>query len=223
MEGLIRFFIGAEAGIYLIAGIVLVVSLVRFLRFSSERRKTSFGLEQEVITKKIRSTFTMTALAAVMILAELFFVSYASVKFPDVSIQPTPTMAISAAVTDTGSILVGNPEVPTTGSGSQGGCITGQLGWKSPKEGDEIKGAVELLGTVNLPNLGFYKFEYKGAADLIWTTIAGANTPVVDGSLGGTWNSQNVTPGDFQLRIVAYNNQNNEFPACIITVHVLAP
>lgn len=226
MEGLINFFIHAEIGIYLIAGLILFIALVRLIKLSDEKKKTVFGLEKEIIVKRIRSAFTMLALSALMILAELFFVSYASVKYPNIKATATPTVEVQAA-TATSVMIMQNqmtyevlPIEKTTGSE---GCVENEIDWSSPKDGQEVRGAVELMGTVNVPNLGFYKFEYRAVSDTNWTTIAGANKPVIEGSLGGTWNSQNLTPGEYQLRIVAYDSQNDEYPACMITIRVVAP
>jgi hypothetical protein len=226
MEGLIKFFIRAEVGIYLVAGLVLFIALMRLIKLSNEKKKTVFGLEQEIIAKKIHSTFTMVALSALMILAELFFVSYASVKYPNISIKNTPTVEVQATPTISINAIQNGPtpEVSSTGAQSNSeGCVKGQIEWLSPKAGDEVKGSIELKGTVNVSNLGFYKFEYHAVGEANWTTIAGANQAVIEGPLGGTWNSQNVTPGDYQLRIVAYDSQNNEFPSCTISIRVVAP
>lgn len=226
MEGLIKFFIGAEPVIYIVAGLVLVIAIIRFVKLTNERKKTVFGLEREVLLKRIRSTFTMATISGVMILAELFFVSYGSVKFPDLSIDATPTAEAQISSTQTNLLVVNQPVTQITKSATDSnsdGCVNGQIQWTKPKAGDSIQGSVDLQGTVNLPSLGFYKFEYKGLNDANWITIAGASIPVIDGPFGATWNSQNVTPGDYQLQIIAYDTNNNEYPACIITVHVLAP
>lgn len=226
MEGLITFFIRAEIGIYLIAGLMLFIALIKLIKLSNEKKETVFGLEKEIIGKRIRNTFTMLALSALMILAELFFVSYASVKYPNITATATPTVEVQAATATSGMIIQSQTTfeiLSTERSIGSEGCIENQIDWLSPKDGEEVRGAIELKGTVNVPNLGFYKFEYRAANDTNWTTIAGANQAVVEGSLGGTWNSQNLTPGEYQLRIVAYDSQNNEYPACTITIRVVAP
>jgi len=43
--------------------------------------------------------------------------------------------------------------------------------------------------------------------DANWITIAGANIAVKEGPLGGTWNTMDLTAGDYQLRLVVYDNQ----------------
>jgi hypothetical protein len=81
---------------------------------------------------------------------------------------------------------------------------------------------VELLGTVNIPNLGFYKYEFSEPGSDVWSTIAADNVAKVNGTIG-YWNTGQLTPGDYLLRLVVVDNQNNPFPACVIAVRVVAP
>jgi len=101
------------------------------------------------------------------------------------------------------------------------GCIPDQLEWIDPQPGDEISGSIELIGTVNLPNLGFYKYEYRYQGDDIWTPISAGNKSVVEGALGGIWNTKQLQPGNYHLRLVVSDNMNNLVKPCEIEVKVL--
>ncbi len=105
---------------------------------------------------------------------------------------------------------------------SQEGCIPGQIEWTFPKPGGEISATVELKGTVNVPNLGFYKYEYAEPGKDVWNTIAAGNQAKIDGQIG-FWNTSQLLPGDYQLRLVVADNQNKLFPACVIPVRVVQP
>jgi hypothetical protein len=80
---------------------------------------------------------------------------------------------------------------------------------------------IDLIGTVNLPNLGFYKYEYRYQGDEIWTPISAGNRPVVKEALGGTWNTEQLRPGNYFLRLVVSDNANNLIKPCEIEVKVL--
>jgi hypothetical protein len=103
------------------------------------------------------------------------------------------------------------------------GCIPGEIEWTDPQPGDEVKGPVELKGTIAVANLGFYKYEYSQAGSDTWTTIAAGDAPVQDGPLGGNWNTEQLLPGDYRLRLVVSDNANNTLPACGIRVRVVGP
>jgi hypothetical protein len=87
-------------------------------------------------------------------------------------------------------------------------------------DGDKISGTVTLQGTVNVTDLGYYKYEYATAGSDTWTTIAAGNTKIVDQPLGGTWDTSELTPGDYQLRLVVTDHQNNQLPECTIQITI---
>ncbi len=78
-----------------------------------------------------------------------------------------------------------------------------------------------LRGTVNLSDLGFYKYEYAAQGNDEWTTIAAGNQIKIDDELS-SWDVTNLVPGDYLLRLVATNNAGEARPPCIIPVRVLA-
>jgi hypothetical protein len=90
----------------------------------------------------------------------------------------------------------------------------------SPQAGDEIKGTIELIGTVNIPNFGFYKYEVARMGSDTWATISANRDPVIDGLIG-RWNTTALTPGDYQLRLVVTDNQGKMLPACVVPVRVV--
>ena len=102
------------------------------------------------------------------------------------------------------------------------GCIPGQIMITSPVSGSEIKGKTSLQGTANIPNFGFYKYEFSLQGSDIWSTVQAGNKVINDGWLGD-WDTSNITPGDYFLRLVVTDNQGNLLPACIITIRVKAP
>jgi hypothetical protein len=72
---------------------------------------------------------------------------------------------------------------------------------------------------VNIPDLGFYKYEVAAVGSDIWATVAAARTTVTDGPLG-QWDTRSLSPGDYRIRLVVSDNQGQPLPACIITVRV---
>jgi hypothetical protein len=99
-------------------------------------------------------------------------------------------------------------------------CEPGILEWISPSEGDEVRGKIQLKGTVNVPDFGFYKYEYS-QDNINWNTMQAGTTIVTDGILG-EWDTGLLTPGDYYLRLITTNSQGFALPACVIKVRVLS-
>ena len=73
----------------------------------------------------------------------------------DLTVQPTATVNVEELITQTTSGLM-----PTLASLFSQGCIPDQIEWTDPVDGDTINGTVTLKGTVNVTDLGYYKYEY---------------------------------------------------------------
>ena len=83
--------------------------------------------------------------------------------------------------------------MPTVEGGE--GCQPNRLMLTAPKAGTEIRGTVDIQGTVNIPNFGFYKYEVAPINSDAWATISAGRKIVSAGSLG-QWDTSAVPPGD---------------------------
>jgi hypothetical protein len=54
-------------------------------------------------------------------------------------------------------------------------------------------------------------------------TIAGGSLPVVEGALGGLWQTDNLLPGEYELQLVVLDSRNNSLPPCVIPIVIKAP
>ncbi|MEA4907247.1 MAG: hypothetical protein GYA17_16865 [Chloroflexi bacterium] len=174
---------------------------------------------------------TVVVLLGLLGFAEFFLVSFVSPAYPRERLLPTPTLDLLATPTPSlepfttqDASLLGAMATPVVSE--EQGCIAGQLEWIAPLSGDEISGSVELMGTVNMADLSFYKYEFAPAGSDTWETIAAGDSTRIEENLGGEgslWYIGDKTPGDYQLRIVAINRQNVALPACTISVRIVAP
>lgn len=228
MDSIIRFFYRAEGWIYFFAFIVIGISVINLIKALVERKTAVFGLEQEVAKKKIRGALTGIILVVIFSTAEFVFVIFTNVKFPGLNQIATPTMEILQTPTISFSSVesaqgINQTSVPNPAVAGVSGCTVDQIEWTSPRPGEEVRGSVELKGTVNVVNLGFYKYEYQLSGTQNWITISGGNTGTIDSPLGGNWNTSELTPGNYLLRLLVLDNNNNPFPECVINVNVVAP
>ena len=221
MEELLRFMATYEMGVYITFGVVILINLKKLYDGWNGLRKANFGLEKEVAQKKLRSAITIIALFLIFGISNFILVSIASIRFPGIARIATPT--IDLVSTQMPEVVNATPEALqlTQTAIALTGCIPGQLEWIDPENGADISGSVELKGTVNVPNLGFYKYEYRFQSDETWTPISAGNRPIVEELFAGRWNTGQLQPGNYSLRLVISDNQNNLLKPCEIEVKVL--
>jgi len=226
MEELLRFISTYEMGVYIIFGVVILFNLKKLLDGLTGLRKANFGLEREVARKQLKSAVTIIGLFLIFGLSIFVLVSVATIRIPGVSRIATPTINLASTPIPSGAgpaEAAGTPESQqlTQTAIALTGCVPGQLEWIDPAEGSEVSGSVDLKGTVNVPNLGFYKYEYRFQSDETWTPISAGNKPVIEELFTGRWNTAQLTPGNYSLRLVVSDNQNNLLKPCQIEVKVL--
>ena len=100
--------------------------------------------------------------------------------------------------------------------------MPGEVIFTSPESGQEISGTDTLVGTVDIDNFGFYKYEVSPQDAETWATISASREIVRNGDLG-LWDTSTLTPGDYQLRLEVTDNQGQVFLPCVISVRVSAP
>lgn len=228
MVELLPFLQKYEVWIYVLLGVIAFVYLRKLITAWKEWQGTVFGLERESAQRRFSTSLTILVLLGVFVLMEFMIVSFVAPSYPRLAALPTPTLDILATQTVTlpasaaQAVTSATPgaTLTPTGQALTEGCIPGQIEWSSPKPGDKISDTVELLGTVNVPNLGFYKYEYSQAGEDTWTTIAAGNQPKVNGQIG-FWNTSTLDVGDYQLRLVVADNQNKLFSTCIVPVTIV--
>jgi len=228
MNDLLLFLEQYETWIYIFLGAIIFIYLRKLINSWQEWRIAIYGLEKETAQQKISSALTVIILLSLVGISEFFLVSFVVPIYPRVSLVPTPTMDLIATPTVT---LSPDQNVETqessiisqTEEGVGEGCIAGEVEWTYPQANNEVSDIVELEGTVNIPNLGFYKYEFSPSGSSNWITIAAGNAKKEDEPLGGLWNTTQLISGEYQLRLVVTNSENQELPACVIPVVVVAP
>jgi hypothetical protein len=78
---------------------------------------------------------------------------------------------------------------------------------------------VDLVGTADVPNFGFYKYEVATAGMENWTTISAGDKPVRNGILGEL-NTTILANGDYFLQLVILDNVGKTLEPCVIAIRV---
>ncbi len=229
MEEALGFFRAFETWIYLLLGLGGLYNIRKFFIAWQELRSATFGLERERAQSRLNQAASWLVLLLTMIISEFILVSFIAPAMPGPIGLPTPTLNLLATPSVTlpaGNLPEGaaqateTPAVIQTVVGS--GCVPGQIEIMIPENGEEISGVVPVVGSANIPNFGFYKFEIKRPDETTWLTIQAGNAPVSGGKLGD-WDTSRLSPGDYQLALVVVDSQAKPSTPCIIQLRVALP
>lgn len=226
MTSLLRFLNQFEILFYLILVVILIIFVIKVYKAWKEWSTSLFGLEKEHSQRQINQGITILIFTFALGIGLFILTTFVTPSIPGVDQAATPTLNLTAQPT----VIISTPTISATTTGLiptltailDMGCIPDQVQWTDPINGDSINGKYVLKGTVNVTNLGFYKFEFSPAESNSWTTIAAGNKTIVDEPLGGSWDTSSLTPGDYKLRLVVTDNQNKPMPECIINITIKA-
>jgi len=213
-----------EVWIYILAGGFGLLYLRKVVQALEERRAAVFGLERENANRQLASAGSMFGLMVMLAAAEFVLVTFVSPFMPQEKILPTPTMNLLATPTVTLPPASASPAAAGTGTpvpAKSNGCIPGQLEFTNVVPGQEFSKTIKLKGTTNVPGFGFYKYEYGQPGQNNWVTIAAGNEIKIDAEIGA-WNISQLPQGDYELRLVVINQQNESLPPCVVPIRILS-
>jgi hypothetical protein len=226
MSAILVFFIRLAPLIFACLLLGLLFGLRRLIQSRKEMRAATYGLEREIAQRHMSQSVSTVILVVFLAFAEFVLVVFLVPNMPSLSRLATPTINPLTTPTNTfplefiGTLASGTPI--STEIVQESGCIPGQIDITFPKAGDELQGLITLRGTANIPNFGFYKYEFSPKGVDAWAAILANRKPVQDGDLGN-WDTSTIATGDYQLRLVVTDNKGNELPACIVPVRIKAP
>jgi hypothetical protein len=218
-----KFLASFEALIYILLAMGALFAFRWLWRSWRESQTAIFAMEREFSSRRLGQSAAVSTLIAVLFCAEFFMATFIIPGLPSDVFLTTPTLDLISTPKGTLSAqmmtqFANSP--PQTAVANVIGCTPNQIMLTTPAAGDEIKGTVELIGTVNIPNFGFYKYEVARLGTDTWATIS-ADRNTVNNGLLGRWNTTALTPGDYQLRLVVTDNQGKVLPACVVPVRIV--
>jgi hypothetical protein len=225
MDALFRYLVRYEVYIYIILGLGAIFALRSVWLSWREWHKSFFGLEKEIAYQRMRTRSVILILLLLIALSQFCIVSFVVPYLPSITFSFTRTPDLLNNNLAASAILqqVETPEpdelaiVP-----AETGCTPGQITINWPESRQEIRGRIMLIGTVNVENFGFYKYEYRQMGSEDWVTVAANREAKVNDDIG-PWDTSALSPGDYELRLVVIENDNDILPDCIIPVRVLEP
>jgi len=227
MEEAIGFFTAFEFWIYLLIGLAALFFIRKFILSWRELKDAAFGLERESAQSRLNQSATVLVLLLTMAVSEFVLVYFISPAIPAASALPTLTInPLSTATTTVPAEMMNQGEdsmaaaQPPPEAVSGEGCIPDQIMISFPIGGQEVSGVVEILGTADIPNFGFYKLEIKRPEEAVWLTLQAGNQVVRDGKLGD-WDTRRLTPGEYQLGMVVVDSVAQASQPCIVNILVV--
>jgi hypothetical protein len=189
-----------------------------------EWQDSVFNLEREFALRRLGRATAIALLILGLVFAEFFIATFVAPSLPAADIVTTPTLDLLATSPGTLSPDAATQSVlsPVTQSAPSGmsGCIPDQIMITAPEPGEVVRGTVELIGTANVQNFGFYKYEIAPLGTQNWATISAEREPHENERLG-EWNTLLLTNGEYFLRLVITNNVGVSLEPCVIAVRVL--
>jgi hypothetical protein len=223
----ILFFLNEYAVLIFIALIIpFIIAFRKFRKSIHQKNEALFGLEKEISHRNRTAAISILWLIGLLALGELIVVLFVIPSYPDLNLISNPTQDIVSLPASTippeilATLMARTPDQTPTSTSSS--CIPGLIMITTPKAGDQIRGKISLIGTANIPNFGFYKYEFTNSGTEDWVTIQAGREIVIDDLLGD-WDTSEITPGDYLLRLVVLDNQGQVYPACEIQVRIVQP
>jgi len=191
----------------------------RMWRTWREWRDAVYSLEREFALNRLRRATAFGFLVLLLFFAEFYVSTFIVPTLPAADILATPTLDLLATPVGTaladGVVSLETPQAQT----GMSGCVPDEIMLTSPKPGEVINGTVTLSGTADIPNFGFYKYEFAPVGTDTWTTISAGTEPVRNKKLG-EWNTANRPNGDYFLQLVIIDNVGKTLEPCVIAVRV---
>jgi len=225
MEALFRFLAGYEILIYLILGVGILITLRWLWRALRETQDAIYGLEKQIASRNLSSAIAAIALIIMLVIGELYITSFLVPDLPSSTFLLNPTVKV---LTNPGSAPESELASPLTateiGIGSippvTSGCTPNMIMITEPSPGQDLSGVVKIYGTIEVNDLGFYKFEFASAERDNWATFFAGREIKPDEAIGA-WDTSQLPAGEYQLRLVVTNNQGQEYPPCVVTFRVI--
>jgi hypothetical protein len=223
MADFYKFLISYEVLIYIVLAIGGLFSFRWLLNSWREWQTAVYSLERQFSSRRLGQSVAISTLLVVVFCFVFSLRTFIIPLLPASVFITTPTLDFISTPTGTLSVemMTQFANLPAqTAVANATGCTPNQIIFTSPAPGEEIKGTIEVTGTVNIQNFGFYKYEVAPQGSNTWATILAGRTIVLNGSLG-RWDTTALTPGDYQLRLVVTDNQGIALSPCVVPVRVI--
>lgn len=228
MDSLLIFLIHYQTWIYVVLALILVIYLKKLIDAVAAWNATIFGLERDYAQKKVNSALVVVIVTVLLLVSEFISVNYL-ISAPQ-ALSPLTGNEINeegvdlAIVSDEAAAAspAQNSGTGVTADGTYlGGCAPGILEWISPLPSEVVTGLYMLRATVNVPEMGFFRWDYAPINDPTnWNAISAENLPVIEGDLGLLATTE-IPNGDYILRLEVMSKTNERWAPCDVSIRIM--
>jgi hypothetical protein len=213
-----------EPLIYIALAIGGLFAFRRMWRSWREWRDSVYGLEREFALRRLGQATAAAFFILALVFVEFFIATFIAPSLPATDILATPTLDLLLTPENTLSPEQATQAAlsPVTQAAPSGmsGCVPDQIMITAPEPGADVTGTVKITGTANVPNFGFFKYEFAPRGSQNWATISAKRDPVTNGEIGD-WNTTSLTNGEYFLRLVITDNVGVAMEPCVIALRVI--
>ena len=229
--------------LYIVCALILIPFLSQFQRARRDKQSI-FPLEKENAIKRLRRVIFGIVLVLGIAAGIYYISSYIepTIVEPDEAPTPTSTTSLlfptptssSPTPTETPTVMptatrrprptpqeVEPTDTPTpTPEVIAPNCPNPSVRIISPGVNAVLTSTVEIRGSANIEDFGYYKFEFKSLSTADeWHHVYTGEQPVSDGVLG-YWNVDPLPAGEYLFRLVVVDATGNYPPPCQVRVSV---
>lgn len=131
----------------------------------------------------------------------------------------TNTLTLPATA-DAPAITPPSEEAEPTAGAQVSGCTPDAI-ISEPREGATVLGLLNLFGSANTEDFGYYEVEIRGPqTNDRWASLVGRriSQPVVDGILAGNVNLSTWAPGTYEIRLSIANSEDELTHECNVSI-----
>lgn len=254
MTSLVFFIENIALGLYILSSGGILFMLYRLQRARRELAISQFKLEREHALVRRASAITFGGLLIELMIGVWAVANLTAPTLRDIRIGENENNRVAGAPTkfathelvpgaplslDTGGAvqeeqeIFATPEPTATPVGTiipdapaATGCSRDSAWFLIPANGQLIFETTSIIGTANIGNFAFYKFEVKSATipGAEFATLGSGNItePVVEGPLGEIV-PLNFAPDEYRFRITVFDNTGWMAATCEVTIHISEP
>jgi len=240
MTILIKLIADYAVWLYVGLGLIAILFLRAHLVARRDRDNSIFAMERESATGRMAQA-TIGSLVILILMGGVLYTSQtlvAEIPLPEVNPTPTPLIVLPPSPTPppllptptptdtprprpTPPPLVAETITPTlvASPGVPPNCSNPGIRISEPGNGATVAGVIQIVGSADMPDFWYYKFEFRGNGFGDWTFIQRFDT-AINGGILGAWDTRSVPSGDYEFRLVVVDKTGNYPEPCTVLLSV---
>jgi hypothetical protein len=98
-------------------------------------------------------------------------------------------------------------------------CANPGVRISEPGTGAQVSGVIRIVGSANIVDFWYYKFEFRGNGFGDWTFIQRFDN-AINGGILGAWDTRSVPSGNYEFRLVVVDKTGNYPEPCVVELSV---